>query len=462
MATFHSAFRLLRVLTGSCLLISLPAYASDDFFQPIEPPQNDPAKGQKARNTNSPDTKTGGATALDSKAYVLQTLKYGWQSPPAAGGFQRNQPEFSQVKTTLFWQGRGALGERTSWQLSARGENEWYFWEADDPRWKSHNSELRLRDAFVDMTFDKLWLRAGQQILAWGQSEGLVITDVLSPQDLREPGQAELQDIREQVPALLGSLAVGSATKLSVAITYTADSNRYAEAQEPFDFFARYRLEGLQIQQRKPQSDWEYAIKLDRTFNGGDLMLMAGRVNDNSLSLAGLDLPAGVLYLNQQRQTVLGARLERVRGNWLVTTELAHWQDVPQPTAGFTPWPLHDQSRAMAGIEYSGWDDLSLGLEINRVHTESQSAQRAGDATETGYVARVRYTALNQRVIQQLRLFKLASEDAYISRWDISLDWSDQWAFTCALIAYRVRNDASLFHGLRNHDSINVTAKYSF
>ena len=116
----------------------------------------------------------------------------------------------------------------------------------------------------------------------------------------------------------------------------------------------------------------------------------------------------------------------------------------------------------MLSLDYSGWNDVSLGLEINGVHTEAHDPQLAVDVNDLGYVARLHHSALNERIIQQARIFKLASEGAYIGRWDLSLDWSDEWTFTCSVITYKVRNDASLFRALRNHDSVNVTARYSF
>lgn len=432
---------------AAVLLCGVNATAEDNFFQSIE---------TAATPTNPNEER------WSTRAYLQQTLKYGWQSPQLADGFERNRAGISQIKTTLFGEGQGDINQNVGWQLSARGENEWYFWEADESRWQSHNSELRLRDAFIDFVEGDVWLRGGQQVFAWGQSEGLVITDVLSPQDLREPGQAELQDIREPVPALMGSFSLGAATKFNVVTTYSAGSNRYAEDQEPFDFFARYRSAGLNLIEQDPESAWEFAAKLDHQFNGGDFALMAARVNDNSLGLTALDLASGTLILGQQRQTVVGGTLGWVRGNWLLKSEVAYWQDVPMIAANVGPWPLHDQVRAMAGTEFSGWDELRLGLELNAVHTESHTDQLIADPTDVGYTAYLRHTAFNERLIQQARLLKLASEETYIGRWEVSLDWSDAWTFSCGLIVYKVPKETSLFYPLRHHDSLNVSAKYSF
>lgn len=422
--------------------------AQEDFFQSIQTARPAPA---------SESTRT-----WDYRAYVQQIFKYGWQAPPASDGLERNRPGFSQVKTIAFWEGQDDWNGHAGWQLSAQGENEWYLWDENSARWTSHNSALRLRDAFVDLTFaDDVWLRGGHQILAWGQSEGMVITDVLSPQDLREPGQAELQDVREQVPALLASVPLGR-TKATAVITYAAGANRYADAGDAFDFFARYRQLGLTIAESDPTSEWEYALKLDYQFHGGDLSLVTARVNDNNLSLQNLAPQTGALNLGQQRQTVVGVALNRALGNWLLKGEAAHWSHVAVPARTAPSWPTHAQTRAMAGVEYSGWEDATLSLEFNGAHTEGHSPDLAVGDKEAGYVARLRHTMHNERIAQQWWLMKLANEEAFLGRWDLALDWSDHWTFSVGAVVYRISEKKSLFYPVRHNDSLNVSAKYSF
>ena len=43
---------------------------------------------------------------------------------------------------------------------------------------------------------DQLDLKAGRQIVVWGKSDNIRITDVLNPLDLREPGLTDLENLR--------------------------------------------------------------------------------------------------------------------------------------------------------------------------------------------------------------------------------------------------------------------------
>lgn len=44
-----------------------------------------------------------------------------------------------------------------------------------------------VREAFVDLNFHPLFVRAGRQIVTWGRSDGVVVLDVVSPRNFRNP-----------------------------------------------------------------------------------------------------------------------------------------------------------------------------------------------------------------------------------------------------------------------------------
>ena len=64
----------------------------------------------------------------------------------------------------------------------------------------SYEYLIQLRDAYMKLSFDTWELVAGQQIVTWGEGDVLSPIDVVNTQDQREPGLADLDDIR--VPAL--------------------------------------------------------------------------------------------------------------------------------------------------------------------------------------------------------------------------------------------------------------------
>jgi hypothetical protein len=60
-----------------------------------------------------------------------------------------------------------------------------------------NESELELGEVWLlGRITDQLDLKAGRQIVVWGKSDNIRVTDVLNPLDLREPGLTDLENLR--------------------------------------------------------------------------------------------------------------------------------------------------------------------------------------------------------------------------------------------------------------------------
>lgn len=70
--------------------------------------------------------------------------------------------------------------------------------------------EIDLREAYMDILFDKIDLRIGKQQIIWGKSDGVFITDIVSPKDLREFLLPDFDEIRMGVTALKTDYYLGN------------------------------------------------------------------------------------------------------------------------------------------------------------------------------------------------------------------------------------------------------------
>lgn len=70
--------------------------------------------------------------------------------------------------------------------------------------------ELGLREAYMDMYFNNFDLRVGKQQIIWGKAEGVFITDVVSPKDLREFLLPDFDEIRTGITAVRLNFFKGS------------------------------------------------------------------------------------------------------------------------------------------------------------------------------------------------------------------------------------------------------------
>ena len=407
---------------------------------------------------------------LDYRGYVQQKLKYGTDTPDQNFPFERDQRGISQFRTDFFAEIRYQFNDSFQVQISGKNELDWIEWNREQPReseqtWGADKNTFRLKDAFLDLTFSNdIWLRIGNQVLAWGESESLAVTDILSTQDLREPGQAELQDIREQIPAALISAPVLQGT-LNTVLTWSAGADRFANSRDEFYPLIALKNSGTEIETHSPDTKWELAFKYDYRINGGDLSFVAAEINKNTPDLVPTLTPTNpgqtsAFQFSQRRQRFFGASANRAINSFLFRAELGRLRDTSQNN-DVTFSHQEDQYRGMVGAEYSGWNNWTISMEYNFIHHRSNEDVRQ-NSTDSGYIFRSQYTALNEKLSNQFWFMKLAEEGGRIARWDLSYELRDNWELSTTLVNYENDNEASTLYPFRNNDTVNIAIKYGF
>ncbi len=71
----------------------------------------------------------------------------------------------------------------------------------DEPTREAYEWQVNTREALVALSLGEFELTLGRQIVAWGEGDALSPLDVVNPRDMREPGLADLDDIRLPVLA---------------------------------------------------------------------------------------------------------------------------------------------------------------------------------------------------------------------------------------------------------------------
>lgn len=117
-----------------------------------------------------------------------------------AGVLLREDPGYSIVQNTLSLHLEQA-GERIAFKAAP------FLYHY--PEWEI---ELGLREAYVDIYLDSLDLRLGRQQIIWGKGEGVFITDVVSPKDLRQFILPDFTEVRLGITALRADYYVGNST----------------------------------------------------------------------------------------------------------------------------------------------------------------------------------------------------------------------------------------------------------
>ena len=61
------------------------------------------------------------------------------------------------------------------------------YWDTNVRDGMNDSWDPLFREAFVDMNFEPVFIRAGRQIITWGRSDGVTVLDVVSPRNFRNP-----------------------------------------------------------------------------------------------------------------------------------------------------------------------------------------------------------------------------------------------------------------------------------
>ena len=72
--------------------------------------------------------------------------------------------------------------------------------------------ELGLREAYLDIYFNSIDIRVGKQQIIWGKADGVFITDIVSPKDLREFLLPDFDEIRIGITAVKADYYLGNNT----------------------------------------------------------------------------------------------------------------------------------------------------------------------------------------------------------------------------------------------------------
>lgn len=78
--------------------------------------------------------------------------------------------------------------------------------------------DVEVREAYMDIFFDRMDIRLGKQQIIWGKADGVFITDIVSPKDLSEFLLRDFDEIRTGITAVKADYYFGNNTLEAVWI----------------------------------------------------------------------------------------------------------------------------------------------------------------------------------------------------------------------------------------------------
>ena len=206
-------------------------------------------------------------------------------------------------------------------------------------------SEVELYDAYVEGSIaDNVDIKLGRQVVVWGRSDTIRVTDVLNPLDNRRPGMVDIEDLRLPVAMAKLDYFVGDWRITPIAVL----EQRFTKNPPAGSAF---NLSPISQSQDDKFDKISPAISIGGEFSGWDINFYGAEISKS----------------RDEQVNMLGTALNILSGSWLLKSELAYFDEDVKQTKG------------LLGVEYNGVSDtlISYDIAIEKIDKKDNNYQHA-------------------------------------------------------------------------------------
>ena len=462
--TLSAADNLEDILEG----FEAPATETENAL-PAEDALDDVLEGFDDTTDHTPAPMSGasggsGIFSIDGRFKLGSTVNFAHSAPRAGKadwrGLSRLRPELQLDLNARF---------SNAWQalVSARG-----FFDAAYTIKGRANYTDQVLDAYEDEAdFKEIYLlgrlsraldvKLGRQIVVWGKSDSIRVTDVLNPLDNREPGLTDIEDLRLAVFMTKLDYYVGSWNISGISIPEIRFDKNPVFGH---DFFP---VKTPLPPADKPATSWgnaQWATSARGIFDGWDVDLYYARLFDRTFHIVPAAMP-GTFVRQYPRISMYGADYNRALGNFLLKAEAALLSGLVYTN---TPGKVYDRVDILVGMEYSGFKETTVTLEVVNRHVRHHTAalkEWPDGVCADMYQGVVRFARdfwHDTLTVNFLGSFFGPSEaDGAFQRLDMVYDLSDMQQIRAGLVFYQ-SGDRPLFSRWGNNDRFFFEYIYNF
>jgi hypothetical protein len=283
-------------------------------------------------------------------------------------------------------------------------------------------------------------LTVGRQIVAWGTSENLRVTDVINPLDLREPGLADIEELRLPLAMTRLDINIGAWSLSGLAVHEIRFDRTPAYGHDLYPYPIP-----LPVEQEPANTldSAELGLAARGSFSGWDLSFYLARVFNDTPHLE-LEWGPGSYprpVLRHSRLEMLGMAWDLAAGDYLVKAEAAHLRGLSfyhRPDEGLA------RSDLLLGLEYAGFDETSITVEVvgRHLHDFSPELELSPDLAQENqldWVVRVTRTFLHQTLMVTLVSMQLGldGDGGALQRLEARYDVNDRLEVVTGIVLYR-------------------------
>ncbi|GAK56063.1 hypothetical protein U27_03025 [Candidatus Vecturithrix granuli] len=338
---------------------------------------------------------------------------------------------------------------------------------------EEYRAYIALREAFVDLTFDKLDLRLGKQQVVWGKTDGFRVLDTVNPLDYKEFVLSDFLDAR--IPLWMGKVEYYFNTDFSLQALVIPEMQFFELAKTG----SEYELNTLSIPEgihavindtKEPDESMkntEYGIKFTGFYAGWDFTLnYLYSWDDIPVIKKSLDRETGTLTVSpeHERLHIVGGSFANVFWDAVVRGELAakigQYFSVDDPTVSDMVVEKTQLSYALA-FERDLFD-VSWLLQILQETILDYDSAITDDEIDTKITLRGTKNFMNETLEVVVSTIYGVNETEFLIRPSIEYDITDSTKIKVGADFFEGGDNDTMFGQFNEKDRLYVELKYSF
>ncbi|MCB2181442.1 MAG: hypothetical protein KQH63_05425 [Desulfobulbaceae bacterium] len=361
---------------------------------------------------------------------------------------------YADIKFNAAWQSRFELKGFYDLVYDMEGRDNYTDQVLDE-----YGKELELGEVWLQGRIsDNVDLKTGRQIVVWGKSDNIRITDILNPLDNRELGLVDIKDLRLPVamtkmdyytgPWNISAMVIHEFRKSKIPV-YGSDYYP-GSSPPPSDDKPGFSL-----------ANQEYALAANGIFRGWDISFYGARVFDD---IAHVEQKTYSRARKYSRLGMVGSALNIARGNWLLKSEAAFLDGIRYSL------PVGEKSRldVLLGAEYTGISETVISMEVADRHIFSfdrrlKDAPIYGRRDDLQTALRVNRDFQNDtlKLTWLLSLFGIRGENGLLQRLTLEYELTADTNITAGIVTYQ-SGDNALFRTIGDNDRIFLEVRTYF
>jgi len=321
-----------------------------------------------------------------------------------------------------------------------------------------YENEINLNELNIELEISpNLDFKTGRQIVVWGKSDSIRITDILNPLDNRTPGLVDIKNLRlgrtmSKLDYYFDNL------NLSVIALH---ENRFTKNSMQYSDFKPTEANKSTSKPKDSLGNTGVALSLTGAFSGYDLGLYFADTYIDKPYL----VESNTILKYDNKSKMLGVAYNKAMGSYLLKTEIAHFDQVKYNGVS----DAKARTDALLGVEYSGITDGSISYEVavRKIHKYSSAINIKSNGykpeEEIQQALRFNQSYLNQALDLSavLSLFGDHGQDGGSAR--VSLDYAldDQTSISGGVIDY-IGGDNLTINAYKDNDRIFAKVSYLF